>query len=157
VTDVDRDTCVRDPSYPPANATPSCRQREHDHPPNAPSMTNALITEGRTMTNATPREPSQAPARRVPNGAAHSGQTNVVPIQRGGYSVAEVAEILAVPSTTVCAWARADLIPVRRIGRRWVIPRARFDAWLDDLLKATDADFARERRRLDRAANRRRR
>jgi excisionase family DNA binding protein len=109
------------------------------------------------MTNITSREPSQAPARRVPNGTVRNDWNTIVPIQRGGYSVAEVAEILAVPSTTVCAWARADLIPVRRIGRRWVIPRARFDAWLDDLLKATDADFARERRRLDRAANRRRR
>jgi excisionase family DNA binding protein len=89
---------------------------------------------------------------RVPDTAG-----TVVPIHRGGYRVAEVAQLLAVPPATVYRWARANLIPARKVGRRWVIPRARFDAWVDDLPAATDADFHRERRRLDRAANRHRR
>lgn len=80
----------------------------------------------------------------------------VVPIHRGGYSVAEVAASLAVPPATVCAWARAGLIPARKAGRRWVIPRRQFDTWADELPEATDADLDRERRRhRNRAARRR--
>jgi excisionase family DNA binding protein len=93
----------------------------------------------------------------APAATVRNDRNNVIPIHRGGYSITDVAEILAVPSATVCAWARADLIPARKLGRRWVISRAQFDAWLDDLPAAADADFARERQRLDHAANRRRR
>lgn len=90
------------------------------------------------------------------NQPQHADAGTVVPIHRGGYSIAEVAATLAVPPATVCAWARAGLIPARKVGRRWVIPRRRFDTWVDELPEATNADIDRERRRhRNRAARRR--
>jgi excisionase family DNA binding protein len=58
-----------------------------------------------------------------------------VPIQtpatRAVYTVREVAALLSLSTSTAYALVRSGDIPAERLGRRWVIPRTRFHAWLD--------------------------
>jgi excisionase family DNA binding protein len=68
--------------------------------------------------------------------------TNVIPLiprQAGGeatptravYTVKEAARLLSISVSTAYALVRSGDIPAERLGRRWVIPRNRFHAWLD--------------------------
>jgi excisionase family DNA binding protein len=45
-------------------------------------------------------------------------------------SVAETARILGLSINTTYAYLADGTIPGRRVGRRWIIPRARLDDWL---------------------------
>ncbi len=56
-------------------------------------------------------------------------QVNVV--RRATYTVPEVAGLLGISRATAYAMLRQGEIPARQIGSRWIIPRRRFDAWLD--------------------------
>ncbi|MGQ0845688.1 MAG: helix-turn-helix domain-containing protein [Sporichthyaceae bacterium] len=49
----------------------------------------------------------------------------------GVYTVDEVAAILGIARCVAYACVRDGSIPARRIGRRWVISRVAFHAWLD--------------------------
>jgi excisionase family DNA binding protein len=60
----------------------------------------------------------------------------VVPLRSAGrpvklvYTVDEVAELLGLSRGLTYDLVRAGTIPAERVGRRWIIPRARLDAWL---------------------------
>ena len=49
------------------------------------------------------------------------------------YTVLEVAQLLSLSRGTAYALVRDGTIPALRLGGRWVVPRARFHAWLDSL------------------------
>jgi excisionase family DNA binding protein len=53
--------------------------------------------------------------------------------ERAVYTVAEVALLLSLSRGTAYALVRDGTIPALRLGGRWVVPRARFHAWLDSL------------------------
>ena len=52
--------------------------------------------------------------------------------ERMTYTVDEVAELLGLARGTAYARVRDGSIPARQMGRRWVISRSSFDAWLND-------------------------
>jgi excisionase family DNA binding protein len=47
------------------------------------------------------------------------------------YTVSEVAQLLSLSRGVAYELVRDGTIPAHRLGRRWVVPRARFHAWLD--------------------------
>jgi excisionase family DNA binding protein len=49
------------------------------------------------------------------------------------YSVPEVAELLGLHLGGVYELLRNGTIPAERLGRRWIVSRVRFHAWLDGL------------------------
>ncbi|MBV9447501.1 MAG: helix-turn-helix domain-containing protein [Streptosporangiaceae bacterium] len=53
--------------------------------------------------------------------------------ERAVYTVAEVAQLLALSRGTAYALVRDGTIPALRLGGRWVVPGTRFHAWLDSL------------------------
>jgi len=53
--------------------------------------------------------------------------------ERAVYTVVEVAQLLSLSRGTAYALVRDGTIPALRLGGRWVVPRARFHAWLDSL------------------------
>lgn len=69
---------------------------------------------------------------------------NVIPLatNRAVYTVPEVAQLLSLSRGTTYAMIRRGEIPARKIGDRWVIPKSRFNAWLDALPEATDQEIA---------------
>jgi excisionase family DNA binding protein len=50
--------------------------------------------------------------------------------ERAVYTVVEVAQLLSLSRGTAYALVRDGTIPALRLGGRWIIPRARFHAWL---------------------------
>ena len=53
------------------------------------------------------------------------------PLQRGDIlTVSEVAELLGVPESTVGDWARRDILPSLKLGRRRVFIRQHLEARL---------------------------
>jgi excisionase family DNA binding protein len=53
------------------------------------------------------------------------------------YSVDEVAALLGIARGVAYESVRNGEIPATRVGRRWLVPRKRFHAWLD----GTDASM----------------
>lgn len=53
------------------------------------------------------------------------------------YSVEQVAEMLGVARGVAYEQVRSGEIPAIRVGRRWLIPRTRFHAWLDGEMQPT--------------------
>jgi excisionase family DNA binding protein len=47
------------------------------------------------------------------------------------YTVMEVAALLGIGRGAAYELVRDGTIPALRCGRRWVVPRSRFHAWLD--------------------------
>ena len=47
------------------------------------------------------------------------------------YTVDEVAQLLGLSRGVAYERVRDGSIPAQRMGRRWLIPRRRFHAWLD--------------------------
>lgn len=47
------------------------------------------------------------------------------------YTVDEVAALLGIARGVAYESVRSGEIPATRIGRRWLVPRKRFHAWLD--------------------------
>lgn len=56
-----------------------------------------------------------------------------VPPERAVYTVVEVGILLGVSRSTAYELVRNGTVPSERLGRRIVIPRVRFHAWLDNL------------------------
>ena len=66
--------------------------------------------------------------------------SNVIPLRRGRsgalsgsvvYTVAEVSELLGLGLGLTYELVRNREIPARKLGSRWVIPKAAFHTWLD--------------------------
>ena len=51
------------------------------------------------------------------------------------YTVEEVAVLLGVSRGAAYSAVRGGEVPAERIGRRWVVPCARFHAWLGEPLR----------------------
>ena len=51
---------------------------------------------------------------------------------RAVYTVTEVACLLSLSRGGTYELVRQGVIPAVRLGRRWVIPKTRFHAWLDE-------------------------
>jgi excisionase family DNA binding protein len=58
--------------------------------------------------------------------------------ERAVYTVVEVAQLLSLSRGTAYALVRDGTIPALRLGGRWIVPRARFHAWLDSLEDQND-------------------
>lgn len=58
---------------------------------------------------------------------------------RSTYSVAEAAQLLGISRGAAYALVRTGDIPALRMGGRWIIPKRRFHAWLDDPTPAAAA------------------
>ena len=48
------------------------------------------------------------------------------------YTVVEVAARLGIGRCMAYDLVRRGVIPAKRLGRRWIVPRIRFHAWLND-------------------------
>ena len=70
------------------------------------------------MTSFVHTTPAQIRAQRRPAGPAT-------------YTVQEVAELLGLHLGGAYELLRDGTIPAQRLGRRWIISRVRFHAWLD--------------------------
>jgi excisionase family DNA binding protein len=55
----------------------------------------------------------------------------VIDTNRLIYTVEEVAYLLNLSRGIAYQHVRDGVIPAERVGRRWLIPRKRFHAWLD--------------------------
>ncbi len=53
-------------------------------------------------------------------------------VERPALSVAEAAELLGVSRWLVLQQVQQGTLPLKRFGRRILIPRARFLAWLEE-------------------------
>ncbi|MCM0675244.1 helix-turn-helix domain-containing protein [Micromonospora phytophila] len=76
-------------------------------------------------------------------------RTGAVVVEPVTYTVREVANLLNLSLGSTYALVRDGTIPATRLGGRWLIPRARFHAWLDavaDPAAATGTDHGRGRR-----------
>jgi excisionase family DNA binding protein len=51
------------------------------------------------------------------------------------YTVPQAATLLGISAGLAYELVRTGEIPAKRLGRRWIVPRARFHAWLNDLPK----------------------
>lgn len=60
-----------------------------------------------------------------------SGPTIFNLAHRLAYTVPEVAQLLGLSIDKVYELVRANIIPHLRLGRRIIIPRKRFEAWLN--------------------------
>lgn len=49
------------------------------------------------------------------------------------YTIEQVSELLGISRATAYQLARDGVIPARRIGRRWMVPRKALHDWLDHL------------------------
>lgn len=54
------------------------------------------------------------------------------PAHRLAYTVPEVAQLLGLSTDKVYELVRGNIIPHIRLGRRIIIPRKRFEAWLNN-------------------------
>jgi excisionase family DNA binding protein len=70
---------------------------------------------------------------------------------RAVYTVKDLAYLLSLPLGATYALIRSGDIPASRLGRRWVMPRRRFEEWLDNLPEASLEDVERELAKLDAA------
>jgi excisionase family DNA binding protein len=69
----------------------------------------------------------------IPGAGGHDSMPGKQLGERAVYTVAEVAQLLSLSRGTAYALVRDGTIPALRLGGRWVVPRARFHAWLDSL------------------------
>jgi excisionase family DNA binding protein len=72
--------------------------------------------------------------------------TNAIQLteNRAVYTVAEVSHLLSLSRGNTYAMVRTGEIPSKKIGNRWVIPKDRFHAWLNDAPTASTDDLDRE-------------
>ncbi|MBE5774051.1 MAG: helix-turn-helix domain-containing protein [Clostridiales bacterium] len=50
----------------------------------------------------------------------------------GAFTLSSAAVYACVSEPTMLEWVNRRDFPAFRSGRRWIIPRASFDAWLDE-------------------------
>jgi excisionase family DNA binding protein len=79
---------------------------------------------------ATPTDPEQETGQ---DDAPYAGPVPTIDPHRLTYTVDEAAYLLNLSRGLAYQYVREGVIPAQRIGRRWVIPRRRFHAWLDGL------------------------
>lgn len=72
----------------------------------------------------------------------------VSPLQTAVYTVKEVSHLLSLSLGSTYTLVRAGEIPARKMGGRWVVPRERFNTWLNELPVASTDDLDREFSRL---------
>lgn len=65
--------------------------------------------------------------------APYVGPALAIDPHRLTYTVPEAAYLLNLSRGLAYQYVREGVIPAERIGRRWVVPRGRFHAWLDGL------------------------
>lgn len=65
------------------------------------------------------------------NDGSYNGPTPVIDTGKLTYTVDQVAYLLDLSRGATYKSVRDGIIPAERVGRRWVIPRSRFHAWLD--------------------------
>jgi excisionase family DNA binding protein len=104
--------------------------------------TNVIPLTSRSRRDETAAEPP------APSVTTDMPVTRIAAITRAVYTVAEVAELLSLSLGSTYAMVRSGDIPARKLGGRWVVPKRRFHAWLDELPEATDDDIIREIGRL---------
>jgi excisionase family DNA binding protein len=69
----------------------------------------------------------------VPGARANDPTPDKQLANRAVYTVPEVAQLLSLSRGTAYALVRDGTIPALRLGGRWIVPRARFHAWLNSL------------------------
>lgn len=60
--------------------------------------------------------------------------------ERAVYNVREVSEMLSISLGGTYQLCREGKIPAIKLGGRWVVPKTRFHAWLDNLPTADPED-----------------
>ena len=60
--------------------------------------------------------------------------------ERAVYNVREVSEMLSISLGGTYQLCREGKIPALKLGGRWVVPKARFHIWLDNLPTADPED-----------------
>ncbi len=58
--------------------------------------------------------------------------------QTAFYTINEVAEMLDLSPVTIARWCNSGEIPAYRLGRKWKINKAEFDAWLQERKNAKE-------------------
>jgi excisionase family DNA binding protein len=53
-------------------------------------------------------------------------------LPRAAYTVLEAAALLGLSPGSTYSLVRAGVIPARRVGGRWIVPKRRFHRWLDE-------------------------
>jgi excisionase family DNA binding protein len=61
------------------------------------------------------------------------------PEDRAVYTVKEVSQLLAVSLGGTYALVREGRIPAIKLGGRWIIPKRRFHAWLEQCTESDDS------------------
>lgn len=56
-------------------------------------------------------------------------------IEKVTYSVKEAAAVLGISPTKMYELVRLDAVPNIKFGKRFVIPKARFHAWVNDVVR----------------------
>jgi excisionase family DNA binding protein len=75
----------------------------------------------------------------APLARAIRDHANGGPTMPAVYTVAQVAELLGLSTTSTYGLVREGAIPARKLGGRWVIPRQRFHDWLNELADSPPA------------------
>jgi excisionase family DNA binding protein len=60
--------------------------------------------------------------------------------ERAVYNVREVSQMLSISLGGTYQLCRDGMIPALKLGGRWVVPKARFHTWLDNLSIADPKD-----------------
>lgn len=101
-------------------------------------------------TAANPANVIPLPRRPEPTNQPDNPLATLAPVGRAVYTVKEVAYLLSLSLGSTYALIRSGDIPARKMGGRWVVPRRRFEEWLNNLPEASndpaemERDFARE-------------
>jgi excisionase family DNA binding protein len=99
---------------------------------------NAVKTEGSsTLIDVSRQQPTDRKGHKMtleaidePGDVAAARPSHGRP-RRAAYTVREVAALLGLSPGTTYALVRAGAIPARRMGGRWIVPKQRFDDWLN--------------------------
>lgn len=71
-------------------------------------------------------------------GVANRDRRNRPSARRAVYTVAEVSRLLSLSLGGTYELVRAGVIPGRKLGGRWVIPKRAFHTWLDTWVEEPD-------------------
>jgi excisionase family DNA binding protein len=81
----------------------------------------------------TPPEPAEHQDSGQGDDAPYVGEVPTIDPGRLTYTVDETAYLLNLSRGLAYQYVREGVIPAERLGRRWLVPRRRFHAWLDGL------------------------
>lgn len=63
--------------------------------------------------------------------AAEEKQIRREPKNPNFYTIEEITYFFGIHRSTVYGWNREGIIPARRVGNNWRIPREEFEDWID--------------------------